>query len=48
MKRLVLVSILVSLFAIVSIANAQGPGWWGGDMMGGGQGGYGMGTDLLG
>jgi hypothetical protein len=47
MKRLVLASILVSLFAIVAIANAQGPGWWGGGMMGGGQGGYGMGPGMM-
>jgi hypothetical protein len=42
LKRLVLASILVSLFAIVAIANAQGPGWWGG-----GQGGYGMGPGMM-
>jgi hypothetical protein len=47
LKRLVLASILVSLFAIVAIANAQGPGWWGGGMMGGGQGGYGMGPGMM-
>jgi hypothetical protein len=48
MKRLVLASILVSIFAIVAIANAQGPGWGGGGMMGGGQGGYGMGPGMMG
>jgi hypothetical protein len=47
MKRLVLASVLVLLFAIVAIANAQGPGWWGGGMIGGGQGGYGMGPGMM-
>ncbi len=44
MKKLVIGSVIVLLFAIVAIAYAQGPGWWGGGMMGpgmmGGQGGW--------
>lgn len=47
MKRLVLASVLVLLFAIVAIANAQGPGWWGGGMMGRGQGGCRMGPGMM-
>jgi Spy/CpxP family protein refolding chaperone len=34
MKRLFLGFAVISLFAIVAIAYAQGPGWWGDDMMG--------------
>ncbi|MEW6002273.1 MAG: hypothetical protein AB1638_06460, partial [Nitrospirota bacterium] len=60
MKRLALGFSLIFLLTVAAIAYAEGHGWWGGGMMGGGQGGwycpycgqwqggYGMGPGMMG